>query len=152
MRDDEWNRLFSDRQQLAVGRVVNTPVLIAIGRTPRRTGALNLEGMWVRDDTGPCGHPNLAGVRAPAALQVGRQSWSIEVELLPWSERATELVLRPTARRSFAWSARRRAHWYAAAHAAIDELRTRIAIDERPTSELCKPSRELVPPDCRSSA
>jgi hypothetical protein len=152
MRDDEWNRLFADRQQLAVGRVINAPVLIAIGRTPRRSGALNLKGMWVRDDTGPCGHPNLAGVRAPAVLRVGRRSWSIAVELSPWSERATELVLRPTARRASGWSARRRARWYTAAHAAVDELRKLLATDERVSSERYRPAREPVPSDRRWSA
>jgi len=123
MTDNEWTQLLADRQQLSVARVIAVPTLLAIARTPRACGTLAISGLWVRDQTGPCGKPEHACVRVSATLRIGRRRpLPIVVELAPWSEQTTELVLRPTARRAYQWSLRRRSRWYAAAHGAADDL------------------------------
>jgi hypothetical protein len=152
VRNDEWIHRLSDRQQLAVGRVINAPVLVVMSRTPRARGPIEIEGIWARDETGPCGRPELARVRVPARLRAGRRTWSVELELAPWSEHATELLLRPVERRAYQWGLRRRSYWYAAAHPAIDELRSRIAGSVLATSDQYRPARESATSDCRWSA
>jgi hypothetical protein len=117
--------IWADRAQLCVARTVALPFTGAIARfvgheTP---GGLALDPYWKRDDVGPLGRCHLASARTRGTLQVGWRAIAVEVELTPWANRVTEVVLRPASRRAYRWSARRRQRWYPAAHTAIDALR-----------------------------
>ncbi len=50
----------------------------------------------------------------------------VEIELAPWSDGVTELVLRPAVRSPYSWGARRLDRWFRQAHAAADLLRGEI--------------------------
>jgi hypothetical protein len=71
---------------------------------------------------------------APADLRVGRRTERVMVELGPWSHDAVELRVRPCTRRVQRWRGRRRARYFAAAHAAIDVLARTIEHETPPVS------------------
>jgi hypothetical protein len=65
---------------------------------------------------------------ARARLAVGRRGRErVEIEVGPWSARATEIRLRPVARHPQRWSARRARRYFGSAHAATDEVVAALA-------------------------
>jgi hypothetical protein len=62
-------------------------------------------------------------LRADAQLVGSRRRIArVELEISPWSENATELVLRPLAKHPERWSARRLRSYFARAHDAADHF------------------------------
>lgn len=61
---------------------------------------------------------------APATLRDrhGRRVCGVEVELSSWSHTASEVAVRPTARRPNSWTSRKLRRYFASAHAAADLL------------------------------
>jgi hypothetical protein len=116
MHDDALTTLLADRAQLAVARRVPLPILAAVAALPGY--------QWHRDEHGYCNRPDLATVRA--RTQIGR--FEVDIELTPWTETTSEVVVRPAARSPHRWGARRRQQWYAGAHAAVDELRSELLV------------------------
>jgi hypothetical protein len=125
VHDADLTTMFADRAQLAVARTVPLPFTAAVARFVSSTtpDGLQVDRLWKRDATGPFGRGHLAPARAAGALRAGRRVVPVELELAPWSDTMTQLVLRPSAPRAYRWGARRRRHWYPAAHAAADALR-----------------------------
>ena len=127
---------FADTGQLAVARTMPVPFTAAIAAAcnddvmdvvaPR-------EGLWQRDATGPFGRSDLAAASTSGRLRVGRRAVRVDIQLAPWSDSVTELVLRPSARGVQHWSGRRRRLWYDAAHTAADALRHNI-LEQQPAS------------------
>ena len=117
--------IWADRAQLCVARTVALPFTAAIARfvghdTP---DGLELDPYWKRDSVGPLGRCHLASARTRGTLHVGHRTIPVELELTPWANRVTEVVLRPASNRAYRWSSRCRSRWYPAAHVAIDALR-----------------------------
>jgi hypothetical protein len=132
MHDDTFAELFADRAQLAVARTLPVPFAASIAAAFGLTGpVLPIERRWQRDETGPFERSDLAAARARGQLNAGRRSVPVEIELAPWSNHMTELVIRPDVRAPHRWSGRRRRIWYAHAHAAADALRQQL-LDAQP--------------------
>ncbi len=94
-------------------------------------GTLTLSGCWSRDETGPVGRPELATARARGELRALRgRAFPVDVELAPWSETTTELVLRPAVRSLHNWGGRRLRRWFDVAHATADVLRRELLVTE----------------------
>jgi hypothetical protein len=145
MYDDALIALLADRQQMAVARRVPLPfTAVVAGLVSRDAPAglvddqLWLDRHWRRDETGPFGRSDLAPARALGTLRVGRRCVPVELEVAPWSDASTEVIVRPAARAAHHWSARRRRRWYPPAHAAVDALRKMLtpirAEESRPVS------------------
>jgi len=70
----------------------------------------------------------------------GRRVARVELEFGPWSDDATELLLRPASRRPERWSGRRQRRYFGAAHAAADDLAAQLEARARlmlmPTTSL----------------
>ncbi len=111
MNDDTLNLLLADRAQLGVARRVPLPLMAAVAAAPAHR--------WVRDEHGYLNRADLATVRTTTRIE----NFEAEIELTPWTETATELVLRPVARAPHRWNGRRRRRWYACAHASADAFR-----------------------------
>jgi hypothetical protein len=132
VHDDSFAEQFADRTQLAIARTLPVPfaaaIAAAVGLAPP---VMPIERRWQRDATGPFERSDLAAARACGRLIVGRRRIPVEIELAPWSEHTTELVVRPDVRAPHRWSGRRRRTWYAHAHAAADALRQQL-LDAQP--------------------
>ncbi|MDZ4827335.1 MAG: hypothetical protein SGJ13_12865 [Actinomycetota bacterium] len=111
MHDDSLLCVLADRSHLGVARRVPLPLMAAVAAAP--------DYRWVRDEHGYLNRADLATVRAATRIE----NFDAEIELTPWTETSTELVVRPTARAPHRWSARRRRRWYTGAHSAADALR-----------------------------
>jgi hypothetical protein len=132
--DRATTHLLTDRSQLAVARTVPVPFAAAIAAAVALTRPpCTFDRQWRRDTTGPFDRSDLAAARATGLLQTGRRAVPIEIELAPWSNGSSELVIRPDVRAPHRWSGRRRRTWYAAAHAAADALRQQL-IEAQPRS------------------
>ena len=119
--------LFSNRTQLSVARTLPIPFAAAVAGVVGLTRPpCPIDRRWQRDTTGPFDRSDLASARAHGRLPTGRRDTPIEIELAPWADGVTELVVRPDVRAPQHWSGRRRRRWYAAAHAAADALRQQI--------------------------
>jgi hypothetical protein len=119
--------LFSNRSQLAVARTLPIPFAAAVAGVVGLTRPpCPIDRRWQRDATGPFDRSDLASARAHGRLSTGRRATPIEIELAPWADGVTELVIRPDVRAPHRWSGRRRRRWYASAHAAADALRQQI--------------------------
>jgi len=126
MHKAPYHELLADRGQLSVARTLPIPLMSAIAAVAEASlPELHFEGHWRRDATGPLGRSDLAAARVPARL-AARRSTAVELELAPWSDHECELVVRPAGRAPHRWSARRRARWYADAHALADALRQQL--------------------------
>ena len=127
-RDISTGRL-ADTGQLAVARTMPVPFTAAIAAAcddDVMAAVGPLDALWQRDRTGPFGRSDLAAARTRGTLSVGRRRVPVDIELAPWSNGATEIVLRPGGRAPHRWSGRRRQRWYEAAHTAADALRHEI--------------------------
>lgn len=71
-----------------------------------------------------------ASLTAAATLQDrrGRRVCRVEVELSSWSHTASEVAVRPAARRPTSWSGRKQRRYFAGAHAAADVLRQELTV------------------------
>ena len=119
--------LFSNRSQLSVARTLPIPFAAAVAGVVGLTRPpCPIDRRWQRDHTGPFDRSDLASARAHGRLPTGRRDTPIEIELAPWADGVTELVIRPDVRAPQRWSGRRRRRWYASAHAAADALRQQI--------------------------
>jgi hypothetical protein len=119
--------LFCNRSQLAVARTLPIPFAAAVAAVVGLTRPpCPIDRRWLRDHTGPFDRSDLASARAHGRLPTGRRDTPIEIELAPWADGVTELVIRPDVRAPQRWSGRRRRRWYASAHAAADALRQQI--------------------------
>ena len=119
--------LFSNRSQLSVARTLPIPFAAAVAGVVGLTRPpCPIDRRWHRDHTGPFDRSDLASARAHGRLPTGRRTTPIEIELAPWADGVTELVIRPDVRAPQRWSGRRRRRWYASAHAAADALRQQI--------------------------
>jgi hypothetical protein len=134
--------LFSDRAHLSVARIVPLPFTGALARFVGASLPPELDASlrWTRDATGPFGRADLAAARTYGTLRVGRRTVPVELELTPWDQGRTELVVRPARRRASNWGARRRHAWYPVAHDTIDALRhdllaTPRRVTDHPTAE-----------------
>jgi hypothetical protein len=56
----------------------------------------------------------------------GRRIAHVELEFGPWSDDATELLLRPASRRPQRWSGRQQRRYLGVAHAAADDLAAQL--------------------------
>jgi hypothetical protein len=129
MQHDIQTGLLADTGQLAVARTMPVPFTAAIAAAcddDVMAAVGPLDALWQRDRTGPFGRSDLAAARARGALTMGRRAIPVDIELAPWSNGATEIVLRPSGRATHRWSGRRRQRWYGVAHAAADALRHEI--------------------------
>jgi hypothetical protein len=108
--------------------------LAALTRTP--LASLVLERPFERRVSGAF-HP--AERTTAALLPVGRRTVErVELEVGPWSGDATEIRLRPAARRPERWTARRMERYFRHAHVAADEVLTcleRLVPEPRPHVE-----------------
>ena len=96
-RDISTGRL-ADTGQLAVARTMPVPVTAAIAAAcddDVMAAVGPLDALWQRDRTGPFGRSDLAAARTRGTLTVGRRRAPVDIELAPWSNGATEIVLRP---------------------------------------------------------
>ena len=134
MHDELFAELFTDRTQLAVTRTMPVPFAAAVAAAVGLTRpALELERRWQRDATGPFDRTDLAPARAHGRLAVERRAVPVEIELAPWEDGSSELLIRPGVRVPHRWSGRRRRHWYASAHLAADALRQQL-LDAQPAT------------------
>jgi hypothetical protein len=78
---------------------------------------------------------------ATAFLRAGRRCERIELEVGPWSEAATEIRLRPDARRPERWSGRRAQRYFRHAHDTADDLVTRLELLVPATARAVDPER-----------
>jgi hypothetical protein len=144
MHDEAFAELFTDRTHLSVARTLPIPFAAAVAAAAGLTRpALRIERRWKRDATGPFDRSDLAPARACGHLVTGRRDVPVEIELAPWADGVTELVLRPDVRAPHRWSGRRRRMWYATAHAAADALRQQL-LDAQPTTLRPRRIREQV--------
>jgi hypothetical protein len=150
MQNNPWVDLLSDRQQLAVTRLLplsRHAAMTAASRAHTAAGPLaldevHLEGTWIRDATGIAYRSEYTTARASGFIPSGRRGFAVDVELAPWSDTATEIAVRPAARAPHHWSDRRRRRWYDGAHAAADALRNHLLYVARDT---LPPRFEAVP-------
>ncbi len=139
--------VWADRSQLAVARTMPVPfagaVAAAVGLTRPPCA---IDRRWRRDTTGPFNRSDLASARSRGRVHTGRRVVPVEIELAPWADGVTELVIRPDVRAPHRWSGRRRRGWYAAVHPAADALRQQIVAAQPATSRSCPapPTREIA--------
>jgi hypothetical protein len=134
MHDEGSAWLFTDRTHLSVARTLPVPFAAAVAAAVGLTRpALPIERRWQRDATGPFDRSDIAAARACGRLVTGRRTVPVEIELAPWADGVTELVLRPDVRAPQRWSGRRRRMWYASAHTAADALRHQL-LDAQPAA------------------
>jgi hypothetical protein len=129
----------TDRACLSVARTIRLPLPVAIqsatrlrsGSDPVRSIGLPIGGRaqfelpMRRDEWHPVARPDLAPARTFGALyrRGNRRVCTIEIELAPWSDDVTELLVRPAVRSPYRWGDQRLARWFEHAHAAADTLR-----------------------------
>jgi hypothetical protein len=124
----------------AVGRIVCDPWLLARGTRIDLTGEAVLRLEEPFGVTFPMFGLDGASWRAPATIctRDGRQRENVEIELNPWDEQATELVVRPRARSPYNWRAHHVRRYFRLAHEAADAL-TRVLATDTPRLEPAEP-------------
>jgi len=134
VRSNHAADLFSDRQQLAVTRLLPFSRHAAMTAAcsahtadqPLTCAEVRLVGTWIRDTTGIAYRSDYTTARTRGFIPSVRRGFVIDVELAPWSDTTTEIAVRPTPRAPHRWSDRRRRRWYESAHAAADALRNHL--------------------------
>jgi hypothetical protein len=153
----------NDRAHFSIARTIPLPLSAATdaahrlrtGSDPVRAVSLANGGMLLlrlplRSDLS---WPQRRGDQLPARTggalytQTNRSICAVEIELSPWSDECTELVVRPAVRNPCRWSARKLERWFAHAHLAADALRASLTApppERAPAIDLTETSRTRV--------